>query len=89
MAGSESKFRHDTLENRKTIRAYLDALAKGIGKGEVSFSNDDGKLVLHPEDLLTLVIKAERADGACKMDLRISWTETPKEPKKKGNLKVG
>lgn len=75
MSLPDGKFRHDSLQDRKTIKALLTALTKGIGSGQVTLSDGDGDLVLPVDGLLTLRIKADRSDGACRIDMRITWTE--------------
>ncbi len=71
----DARFRHDSLQDRKTVKALIDAIGKGLAKGELTLSDDDNELVLAPEGLLTLRIRAERNDGQCKVDFRVSWTE--------------
>lgn len=75
MKQPDGKFRHESLQDRKTIKALLVALTKGVGAGEITLSDGDKDLVLPVEGLITLRIKADRSDGACRVDLRISWTE--------------
>lgn len=75
MSHPDGKFRHESLQDRKTIKALLTALTKGIGAGEITLGDGDKDLVLPIEGLMTLRIKADRSDGACRIDLRISWTE--------------
>ena len=75
MSQPDGKFRHESLQDRKTIKTLLAALTKGIGAGEITLSDGDKDLVLPVEGLMTLRIKADRHDGACRVDLRISWTE--------------
>jgi len=75
MSQPDGKFRHESLQDRKTIKALLAALTKGIGSGKITLSDGDKDLVLPVDGLLTLRIKADRSDGACRVDLRISWTE--------------
>lgn len=75
MKQPDGKFRHESLQDRKTIKALLVALTKGVGAGEITLSDGDKDLVLPVEGLMTLRIKADRSDGACRVDLRISWTE--------------
>jgi len=75
MSQPDGKFRHESLQDRKTIKTLLAALTKGIRAGEITLSDGDTELVLPVEGVLTLRIKADRQDGACRVDLRISWTE--------------
>ena len=75
MSQPDGKFQHESLQDRKTMKALLAALTKGIGAGEITLSDGEKDLVLPVEGLMTLRIRADRSDGACRVDLRISWTE--------------
>jgi len=88
MSHTDGKFRHESLQDRKTIKALLNALTKGIGAGEITLSDGDGDLTLPVEGLLTLRIKADRSEGACRVDLRISWTEE-NAPDRRDAPKIG
>lgn len=76
---NDGKFRHESLQDRKSIRALLDSIAKGIGKGELTLADGNDELVLPLDGLLTLRVKADRADGNCRIDLRISWRDSDKD----------
>ncbi|WP_323784875.1 amphi-Trp domain-containing protein [Thalassovita sp.] len=75
MSHPDGKFRHESLQDRKTIKTLLNALTKGIAAGEITLSDGDKELILPLDGLMTMRIKADRLDGACRVDLRISWTE--------------
>ncbi|KUP93356.1 amphi-Trp domain-containing protein [Tritonibacter horizontis] len=84
----DARFRHDSLQDRKTIKALIDAIGKGLAKGELSLSDDDNDIVLTPDGLMTLRIRAERNDGQCKVDFRVSWTERDDDLREKPAPKV-
>ncbi|WP_068118319.1 amphi-Trp domain-containing protein [Tropicimonas marinistellae] len=81
MQKEDGKFRHESLQSRKTVKSFLEAVTKGIGKGELTLSDDDGTFTLEPDGLLSLRIRADRTDGNCRLDLRITWAESPEKPK--------
>lgn len=83
MSSSDGKFLHESLQDRKSVKALLEALTKAIGKGEITLSDDDNDLTLPLDKLLNLRIKADRSDGACKVDIRLSWTERAPAPVRK------
>lgn len=85
---TDGKFRHESLQTRKSVKALLEAVTKGIGKGELTLSDDDGEIVLEPEGLLTLRIRAERDEGANRLDLRLSWHDEQGPRKDKAPPKV-
>ncbi|MBY8974510.1 amphi-Trp domain-containing protein [Rhodobacteraceae bacterium NNCM2] len=88
MSNSDGKFRHESLQNRKTIKALLEAVTKGIAKGELTLNDDGNELTLVPDGLLTLRIKADKADGNCRLDLRLSWSEESATPQNKKAPKI-
>jgi len=73
MPHRKNSFRHDSLQDAETIRELLGALTEGIGKGKLTFTDDDGEIVMHPEGLLHLKLRASRDDNRNRVDLRISW----------------
>lgn len=88
MQNGDGSFRHESLQTQKSIKALLEAITKGIGKGELALSDDKGEFVLRPNDLITLRIKADRTDGASRLDLRMTWAEAADAPVEKGALKI-
>ncbi len=87
MLEQKKRFRHESLQDKKSIQDILNALAKGLGKGEVSFSDGNGKVVMQPEDLLNLKLTASENDAQKRIDIRISWY-SDEEPVKTGKLNV-
>jgi amphi-Trp domain-containing protein len=83
----KNRFRHESLQDKDSIQDILNALAKGIAKGELSFSDEDSKLVMHPKDLLNLKLTASENEAHKRIDLRISWFSED-EPLKKTKLIV-
>lgn len=87
MLEQKKRFRHESLQDKKSIQGMLDAIAKGIAKGELSFSDDEGKMVMQPKDLLNLKLTASENDEHKRIDIRISWYSDD-EPAKRGKLTV-
>lgn len=83
----KNRFRHESLQDKKSIQDILNALAKGLAKGEVSFSDEDGEMVMQPQDLLNLKLTASENEAHKRIDIRISWYSED-EPAKKSKLKV-
>jgi amphi-Trp domain-containing protein len=76
MAQRKNSFRHDSLHDAETIRDLLEALTDGLGKGRLTFRDDEGEIVMHPEGLLRLRLKASRDDNRNRVDVRITWQTT-------------
>lgn len=83
MPESKKSFRHESLQDRETVQGILKALTKGLNRGELRFSDDDGEILLHPEGLLTLRVSASQDDNRHRLDIRVSWQtdDGPKEGK--------
>lgn len=75
MKQSNSNFRHESIQDPETIQALLKAVAKGIGKGKVKFSDERGEIVMHPEGLLDLKITGSRDDRRHRINIRITWQD--------------
>lgn len=87
MAENKSGFRHESLQDSKSVQDILKAINKGLAKGTLTFSDEDGEIVLHPQGLLNLKVTARKDDTRHRVDLRISWRVEEDETKKK-NLHV-
>jgi amphi-Trp domain-containing protein len=88
MADSDGEFLHESLQDRKSIKALLEALTKAIAKGEVTLSDEDDELKLPLDRLLHLRIKASRSEGKCVVGMRLSWTEEQKFSKEKSKPSI-
>lgn len=88
MAQAKNTFKHESLQDRKSIQEILTAVTKGIAKGELVFSDDDGEILLEPKGLLNLKVSARQEDNQNRLDIRIRWQSEQQEVKKKP-LSVG
>ena len=84
MRHQKDRFRHDSLQDAKSISRILDAITKGIAKGKLVFSDEDDKIVIEPDGLLELKVIASREDDRQRINIRVSWQV---ENKKKGREK--
>ena len=69
------RFSHESLQDAKTIKTLLTALAKGFAKGEMTLGDEDHELVLKTDGLMNVGIKAEREDGRCDFTLKVTWSD--------------
>ncbi|KEA61837.1 hypothetical protein ADIMK_3984 [Marinobacterium lacunae] len=74
MLESKHRFRHQSLQDSKSIQALLEAVSKGIERGELRFSDKDGEIIMHPKGLLELKLSASEEDSRHRLDIRISWS---------------
>jgi amphi-Trp domain-containing protein len=83
MQQDKKTFRHESLQDAKTIQDILKSITKGIGKGSLSFSDEDGDIIMEPEGLLNLKVTAEKDDNRNRLSIRITWQEEEKVKQKK------
>lgn len=88
MLESKNRFRHQSLQDGKSIRKLLEAISDGFERGELSFSDRDGEILMHPQGLLELKLTASEEDDRHRLNIRISWS-AEEELKAGETLKVG
>jgi len=91
MRNSDSSFKHESLQDTASIQSLLKAITKGLAEGRLTFSDEDGEIVMEPEGLLQLKFSATRENSLSKINLRISWQveEEPKQKRKPISVKTG
>ena len=80
MLQRKNRFRHESIEDAKTIQSYLKAITKGIEKGELIFSDNQGSIELHPEGLLNLKVVASEDDNKNRLEIRVTWSNNETVP---------
>jgi amphi-Trp domain-containing protein len=88
MRNGKRSFRHQSLQDEKSIQDILKAISSGIAKGEITFSDEDEKIVMKPEGLLELKVTAAQEDNRNRFNIRISWQVEDDHEKKKKSLSV-
>ncbi|MBD8877090.1 amphi-Trp domain-containing protein [Roseibium polysiphoniae] len=88
MMERKDRFKHESIQDRKTIQSLITAINRGIAKGELHFSDDTGEITLNPDGMLNLKVTASKDEARCRMDIRISWANENTDLKDAGKLKV-
>lgn len=88
MRRDKNTFRHDSLQDTKSISKILDSITEGLTKGKLVFSDEDDKIVLSPDGLLELKITASQEDNRQKINVRISWQVESKTKINKKSLTI-
>lgn len=73
MKRGKRSFRHESLQDAKTIKGILKALTDGLGRGKLSFSDADDNIDLEPGGLMNLKITASQEDTINRVNIRITW----------------
>ena len=88
MKRKKNSFRHESLQNRDSIQAILNALTEGIAKGKLTFSDDDDNISMTPDGLLNLKLTVSQEENRNRINLRITWEDRKKKTLKKSRLSV-
>ncbi len=88
MRRGKRSFRHQSLQDKKSIQDILEAITSGVAKGKISFSDEDDKIVMRPEGLLDLKITATQEENRNRFNIRISWQAEEKTVNRKKQLSV-
>lgn len=88
MRNDKKTFTHLSLQDAKSIKPILDAISKGLSKGELVFKNEEDEIVLNPDGLLRLKVSASKAENRHKVNVKISWEIAEEEPNKKNPLTI-
>jgi len=88
MTRGKRSFRHQSLQDKKSIQDILKSISSGIAKGKVTFSDEDEKIIMRPEGLLDLKVTATQEENRNRFNIRISWQVDDSSEKKKKSLSV-
>lgn len=84
----KESFKHESLHDVKSIQEIMKAVTKGIAKGRLTFSDEDGEILMEPEGLLNLKVTASQEETQNRVNIRITW-QSEEKPKRKKPLSVG
>ena len=83
------EFQHESLEDRNSISAYLQAVREGFAQGVLSLSDQEGSISLEPHGLMNLEVHAVQKRGRARLTLSFSWRErTEDDTPSGGPLKI-
>ena len=85
MKRGKLSFRHESLQDAKTIKGILKALTDGMASCKLSFSDADDSIELQPAGLMNLKITARQEDNLNRVNIRITWQS---EDKASGNKSI-
>ncbi len=82
-------FKHESLQDGKSIEAYLRAIAEGLAAGRLRLASNDREVELEPHDLLRFRVDARRGSYRSGLVIRVSWREDlPTDDLHHGALRV-
>ncbi len=69
------EFKHESLQDTRSIVQYLQALIDGLQSGTLELSDERAKVVLEPKGLLGLELRAKRKGRRSKFQMKLTWTD--------------
>ncbi|MDH3871060.1 MAG: amphi-Trp domain-containing protein [Gammaproteobacteria bacterium] len=88
MRKEKRSFRHQSLQDVKSVQGVLKAITSGIARGKITFSDEEDKIVMRPEGLLDIKVTALQEDNRNRFNIRISWQLDDGMEKKKKSFSV-
>ena len=82
-----TSFRHESLQDSKSVKRLLKSLMNGISKGKVRLEDEDGTMTIAPEGLANLKITATQDGKKNRINIRLTWYED-REPIKEKPIKI-
>ncbi len=70
------EFEYSSLQDVQSIVKYIEAIKQGFSRGRLIFGTEDGKMILDPQGLIKMAIKATNKNGVVRLYLRFNWRET-------------
>jgi amphi-Trp domain-containing protein len=75
------EFQFEKVADVQEVAGYLEALAKNLREGRVSFEAGEERITLTPDGEIFLEIEAERKRQSSKVKLSLAWkTLAPPKP---------
>lgn len=70
---SKTKFSHDALLDREATQELLETLAKAIKQGKLAFEESEDDLVLSPQQLLQVSLRASDEGDKQQIEVKVKW----------------
>ena len=82
-------FKHESLQDRRSIKKYLKAVTDGVSKGTLSLSDDTNDLTLSPDGLIRLNVEVRGERDRRELNITLDWKEDrPEETDDSGALVI-
>jgi len=88
MKQSHRTFKHESLQDRKTIKKILKSIIRGVGKGVISFRDGDRQFEMKPQGLLHFKLAASQQRERNRLVIEISWQSKKRGLKKESILSI-
>lgn len=68
-----NQFRHESLQDQRSIVAYLQAISEGFSSGRLRLGGREGAVDLEPRGMIELEIETSERHGYQQLTLNFSW----------------
>ena len=79
MKSKQLFFEHESLQDRKSIKAYLKAITDGVSKGVLSLTDNVNKTTLNPDGLIRLNVEVVGERNRRQLQIVLDWKEDDEE----------
>jgi len=83
MKQDKQSFKHESLQDAKSIEKILSSIGENLAKGKLKFSDEEDEIEFQPEGLMKLKISAAQDGNQQRFNIKVSWERDSKELKKK------
>ena len=83
MKQDKQSFKHESLQDAKSIEKILSSIGENLAKGKLKFSDDEDEIEFQPEGLMKLKISATQDGNQQRFNIKVSWERDSKELKHK------
>lgn len=74
-ARSRHKIKLEQTLGREEVAAYLEAIARGLRKGQIEFRRGDETLELSPAESVDITLKASEKTKGGKLKIELLWSD--------------
>ena len=83
MKQDKQSFKHESLQDAKSIEKILSSIGENLAKRKLKFSDEEDEIEFQPEGLMKLKISAAQDGNQQRFNIKVSWERDSKELKKK------
>ncbi|KXF81869.1 amphi-Trp domain-containing protein [Enterovibrio coralii] len=88
MQSGKKKFRHESLQDNNMLADMLRSVADGLKSGELTFSDENGDIIMQPDGLMHFKLRAQKKNGHNQFAFEVSWQDPFVVEDKEPQIKV-
>ncbi|MBF0523490.1 MAG: amphi-Trp domain-containing protein [Deltaproteobacteria bacterium] len=70
------KFEYESIQDNASVRNFIQSLLDGIEQGRIILQSNEDEIIMHPNNLLKLSVKARKKDDQGRLNIKVSWKES-------------